>query len=94
LLLLALGVPEADVIEHYLESNKHRVARAERLAQLARAGFDPAILEPFFTVHEAYARAAIDAVTEHWGDHDAYLRQCLGIDENRLARFRDAMLVD
>lgn len=92
LILLALGVPEATVIEHYLASNEFRRNRAARLDELVRAGVDPSILEPFFLVHAAYAQAAFDAVEEHWGGIDGYLRDALQIDDDQLARFRSSML--
>lgn len=92
LMLLALGVPESTVIEHYLESNKHRRDRAERIADFARAGVDPSILEPFFGVHENYKRAALDALQQRWGGIDGYLHDGLGITEAELFRFRESML--
>jgi protein-tyrosine phosphatase len=92
LMLLALGVPEATVIDHYLESNLHRRDRTGRLAEFEAAGFDPEILQPFFDVREEYKRAALDAVEEHWGGIDNYLRDGLRITDDELARFRARML--
>jgi protein-tyrosine phosphatase len=94
LMLLALGVPERTVVEHYLESNLHRRDRSERFAEFEKAGFDLEILQPFFDVREEYKRAALDAVEQHWGGIDAYLHDGLGITESELARFRDRMLED
>jgi protein-tyrosine phosphatase len=87
-------VPEQTVIEHYLESNLHRRDRAGRLAEFEAAGFDPEILQPFFDVREEYKRAALDAVEQHWGGIDGYLRDGLRITDDELARFRARMLVD
>jgi protein-tyrosine phosphatase len=92
LLLLALDVPEEVVVEHYLESNNHRRDRAARLEELARAGVDPSVLEPFFVVREEYAHAALAALGEHWGGIDGYLRDGLRVGEDKLARFRASML--
>jgi protein-tyrosine phosphatase len=94
LLLLALGVPEQTIIEHYLESNLHRRDRSGRFAEFEAAGFDPEILQPFFDVREEYKRAALDAVEEHWGGIDGYLRDGLRITDDELERFRDRMLED
>jgi protein-tyrosine phosphatase len=94
LMLLALGVPETTIIEHYLESNLHRRDRGGRLAEFEAAGLDPEILEPFFGVREEYKRAALDAVEEHWGGIEGYLHDGLGITDDELARFRARMLED
>ncbi|HEX7095446.1 MAG TPA: tyrosine-protein phosphatase [Acidimicrobiales bacterium] len=92
LMLLALGVPEQTVIEHYLESNAHQRDRSERLAQLARAGIDPTTLQPFFEVREEYKRAALEALERSWGGIEGYLRDGLCISDEELARFRATML--
>jgi protein-tyrosine phosphatase len=92
LMLLALGVPEQTVVDHYLESNLHRRDRSDRLRQFEAAGFDMEILQPFFDVREEYKRAALDAVEQHWGGIDGYLRDGLRITDDELARFRERML--
>ena len=92
LMLLALGVPEQAVIDHYLESNLHRREQADRLAQFTSAGIDPSILEPFFGVSEEYKRAALLALEERWGGIDAYLHDGLRITDAEISRFRAEML--
>lgn len=92
LMLLTLGVPEETVIEHYLESNAHRHERSARLADLARAGVDTSLLEPFFEVRAEYKRAALEALEEMWGGIDGYIRDGLRITDDELARFRSRML--
>jgi protein-tyrosine phosphatase len=92
LMLLALGVPEQTVIDHYLESNLHRRDRSDRLKQFEDAGFDIEILQPFFDVRVEYKRAALDAVEQHWGGIDGYLRDGLRITDAELDRFRERML--
>jgi protein-tyrosine phosphatase len=91
LMLLALGVPEQTVVEHYLESNVHRRSSA-RLAELERAGIDLSILQPFFEVREEYKRAALDALEARWGGIEGYVRDGLQITDGELARFRAVML--
>lgn len=90
LMLLLLGVPEADVIEHYLESNAHR-RRARSIP--TRPGVDLELLRPFTEVRSEYARAAIDAMHEHFGDIERYVRDGLGIDDASIEKFRSQMLV-
>lgn len=92
LMLLALGVPEQTVVEHYLESNQHRHARTDRTDAFVRAGVDPDILEPFLGVREEYKRAALDALEARWGGIDAYVHDGLRITDAELASFRASML--
>ena len=95
LLLLALGVPEHTVVDHYLESNLHRRERSSaRLAEFEAAGFDIEILQPFFDVREEYKRAALEALEQHWGGIEGYIHDGLGITEVELARVRARMLED
>lgn len=90
LLLLTLGVPEDVVIEHYLESNAHRRLRPDGIANQA---VDLELLRPFMEVRAAYARAAIDAMHETFGDIDGYVRNGLAIDDASVEQFRRHMLV-
>jgi protein-tyrosine phosphatase len=90
LILLLLGVPEATVIEHYLESNNHRVNRA---TAAAAPQVDMELLRPFFEVRSQYARAALDAMHATYGGIEPYVRDGLGIDDADVARFRERMLV-
>lgn len=90
IILLTLGVPEDVVIEHYLESNKHR-RTPDRSA--LRPDIDIELLRPFFEVRAQYARASIAAMHERWGGIDGYVRDGLGIADADVARFRDHMLV-
>jgi protein-tyrosine phosphatase len=90
LLLLLLGVHEATVIEHYLESNKHR---ANRAAVATTPKVDIELLRPFFEVRSQYARAALDAMHATYGGIESYVRDGLGIADTDVTRFRERMLV-
>ncbi len=90
LILLLLGVHEATVVEHYLESNQHRVNRA---SAAAAPRVDIELLRPFFEVRAQYARAALDAMNSTYGGIEPYVRDGLGIDDVDVARFRERMLV-
>lgn len=90
LILLILGVPEDVVIEHYLESNAHRRSRPSGIANPA---VDLELVRPFMEVRAAYARAAIDAMHETFGDIGGYVRNGLAIDDTSVERFRRHMLV-
>jgi protein-tyrosine phosphatase len=90
LLLLLLGVHEATVIEHYLESNKHR---ANRATAVVAPKVDIELLRPFFEVRSQYARAALDAMHATYGGIESYVRDGLGIADADVTRFRDRMLM-
>jgi protein-tyrosine phosphatase len=89
LMLLLLGVPEPVVVEHYLESNHHR---RHAKAIPTRPGVDLELLRPFTEVRSEYARAAIDAMRQHFGDIEGYVRDGLGIDDASVEKFRAHML--
>lgn len=89
LLLLLLGVNEATVIEHYLESNQHRALRP---AVTTAPRVDIELLRPFFEVRSQYARGALDAMRATYGGIEQYVRDGLGIDDVDVARFRARML--
>jgi protein-tyrosine phosphatase len=94
LMLLALGVPDDTVIEHYLQSNRRRPEQHPRLAELERQGIDLAILRPLVEVDAAYKQSALDALQGRWGGIDGYLRDGLRVTADELSRFRDLMLVE
>ena len=86
-LLLALGVEQEHVIEHYLLSNETFDPDKQRHA----LPVDEAILEllaPLMKVRADYARAAIDAANERWGSIDAYLHEGLGLTDTHRHHLR------
>jgi protein-tyrosine phosphatase len=96
LVLLSLGVPQETVMEDYLVSNQFLSTRAgwySLLAHIASFFRTPrdevrALLE----VKPAYLEAAIDAIDRHYGNLDNYLKECLQIDGETLARLRQILL--
>ena len=80
LVLLALGVPEPEVVDHYLESNQHfEVATkppGDPLSELMR---------PLVRVEPDYVRASLDAVRDHFGGLDGYL-DALGLPSSGRSR--------
>jgi protein-tyrosine phosphatase len=89
---LALGVPREHIVTDYLLSNSYRRSRAQRLEELERAGLDPELLAPFFSVHENYINAGFAALDRMHGSPAAYLREALGIDDSSIDRFRRVMI--
>ena len=92
--LLALDVPRAAIVDHYLESNAHRRPDPDRSARLEAAGLAPDLLTPFSVVTEEYIETMFATVDDHWGGVDAYLRDALDVDDDRRAHLRQELLED
>lgn len=78
--LLTLGVPEDQVIEQYLLSNRAGAEIIERSKQQGNAWWHDA-LAPLIGVRESYIQSSFDAVTADWGDFETYLSQGLGLSD-------------
>lgn len=79
--LLALGVPEDQVVEQYLLSNRASKDIIERNRQPGSENWSQAILAPLIGVRAEYIEASFAAVREDWGDFDRYLHDGLGVSE-------------
>lgn len=94
LLLTALGVPRATVIEDYLLTNRYldpaslmaRGAPANPANPLA--GLSPEAARPLLAADPSYIGAALAVVDAHEGGAEGYLRDELGLSSNDLARLR------
>lgn len=89
---MALGVPDDQLVEHYLLSNVHRPAAGRQAHFEAALGIDVSDLVPFLQVDERYIRAALAAVDERWPSRSAYLDDALGLDASAVDRLRDELL--
>jgi len=81
LLLIALGVPEQQVVDHYLETNRH--VAASRYGEL---------LMPLATAHEDYFAEQMRVLGDSWGCFDRYWADALGLDDGHRAALRDLLL--
>lgn len=91
LLLHVAGADPATVLEDYLLTNTFSTRTREKYLGLVREhlGADKVeVYEVAMVVSEAFLQEAYDAVAEHYGDLDGYLRSGLGIDEDTLTRLR------
>ena len=89
--LLTLGVPEEEVIEQYLLSNR----AAEQIIEQAserEGGYIHDAVRPLIGVHETYIEASFTAVHEEWGDFDGYLHEGLGITDAEREAIRKNLL--
>ncbi len=89
--LLALGVPEDQVVEQYLLSNRASEEIIERQRQIGNAFWHDA-LAPLVGVREEYIQSSFDAVREDWGDFDNYLAKGLGVTDAEREALRENLL--
>lgn len=80
--LLTLGVPEEEVIEQYLLSNRAADEIIDRQRGHGREVWND-VLRPLLEVRREYIEASLEAVIEGWGSFDRYLAQGLGIDDRQ-----------
>ncbi|MEZ4282309.1 MAG: tyrosine-protein phosphatase [Myxococcota bacterium] len=78
--LLSIGVPEDQVVEQYLLSNRAAQEIIEKNRLPGREQWS-GILAPLIGVREEYIHASFEAVRQEWGDFDGYLRDGLGITD-------------
>ena len=91
--LLALDVDRDQIMADYLLSNEmRRLSRSARLDELAAAGVDPSILQPFFGVDVAYMQRAFDTLDQLYGGFERYRREALGVDNAAIDRLHRALL--
>lgn len=80
-LQLLLEVPEAAVMEDFLESRRHLAPLVEpMLAAFASRGGDPDLLAPIVDVRPGYLEAAMDEVRAAYGSIEGYFGDGLGVD--------------
>jgi protein-tyrosine phosphatase len=85
LFLLALGVPEDQVMQDYLASNVYLKDKNEkslwkmRIFSFGRA--DTEGVKPMMEVRRSYLQAAFDTMRQDYGSIDNYLRDGLGVDD-------------
>ena len=93
LLLLALGVPDDQVIEDHGLSNIYIARLLDKVYEMIESyGVDPKLVEPYFTAPRDCIEALLERLYSDYGSIDAYLVQKAGMDEATLARLRDELL--
>lgn len=93
LVLAALDVDRATIVEDYLLSNERSAAVNEKIMRaVAKRGADLDHVRPVLEVRPEYLDAAYDEADRVYGGIDGYLRAGLGLDESTLARLRAALL--
>ncbi len=96
LILRTLGVPMETVTEDFLLTNHYTAAKIERTLLVIRVmslfRADPERVRPALGVEPAFLEAAFDEIDARWGSFDRYRREALGLDDGRLAAFRELAL--
>jgi len=96
LVLLTLGVPEQTVFDDYLLSNATTAAHTERVLWFIRlrsfGRADVGRIRPLLEARREYLEAGLDELRRDFGDVDRYLREALGVDDERRAALRTALL--
>ncbi|MEV6208484.1 tyrosine-protein phosphatase [Kitasatospora sp. NPDC051914] len=92
LVLLLLGADERTVAAEYLSVGAAvQAAFAPLIEAFAAGGGDPEIADAVFGVRTAYLEAALQAVTDGWGDVESYARAGLGIKDETLDHLRERL---
>jgi protein-tyrosine phosphatase len=95
IVLTALGVPYATVLEDYLRSNDIYQARYFKLGNdLTKTGMmrEPGLLRPILELHAGYLEAAFDEIGQRFGTFSQFMNRGLGMDAQSVDRLRAALL--
>jgi protein-tyrosine phosphatase len=87
-LLMALGVPRATIVEDYALSNRYR----RDLTFQIGGSVEPEVMATLTNAHTDYLAASFRAIDEGWGSDDAFLCAALGLSEDRRNRLQEKLL--
>ncbi len=96
LVLLAVGVPEDTVMKDFLLTNHYTHDKIQKqlaliwVVSLFRSS--PNEVRPLMGVEPRYLQAGLDAMRERDGSIDAYLRNTLGLTDEKRERLKDLLL--
>ena len=96
LLLMALGVPEADVVADYSLTNHHaseiRRTSDHDMRRIKRFGFSEAAIQPLVIADPENMRLMLAHIRQNYGDIDSYLLNKAGVSPETLRVLREALL--
>ncbi|MBC2605094.1 tyrosine-protein phosphatase [Pelagicoccus albus] len=93
LILLALGVDEATILEDYMISGKVWTMPDSVVEQYAaHYGVDPIVMKQFMGTRISWMQSAFNAIKSKYGSYDAYFEEALQLDQNKLAKLRSLYL--
>jgi len=92
-LLLLLGVSDDDVMADYLLTNEQLLPAMQPLFdRFTAAGGDPDVLRSLLGARAEYLEAALEEMTARFGTIERYFEQGLGLDPERIAALRTALI--
>lgn len=89
IILAALSVPRATIVEDYVMSNRYRRDPGFHMGDRLNAP----VLNALTQAHPDYLSQAFAAIDERWGSIDSYLHDALGLTSSRRERLCDVLLV-
>lgn len=96
LLLHVLGASRADIVRDYEATNRYVASHTEDIVdQLAKYHLADKLDKSIHIINAAdprYLQAAFDAVEQHYGSLDAFVRDCLGVSDEKRATLRERYL--
>jgi protein-tyrosine phosphatase len=95
LILLALGVPRAVVMQDYMLTSRFfdPLREIDRLKKkYAMEHMDTASIMPMLEVHEVYLARALDTIDQNYESVEAYLSEALGVGRDELAELKQRYL--
>jgi protein-tyrosine phosphatase len=89
-----LGVPYDEVMEDFLESNRHvRPKYRGHVEEFAARGGDAALLDPVLGVLPEYLEASFDEVRRAYGSIEGYFADGLGLDARAQQALHDRFVI-
>jgi protein-tyrosine phosphatase len=94
-ILTALGVPKATVMQDYLLTNElTKDKNAQTIKSVTPLMQDPQLLVPLLEVRAEYLNGSFAEVKKKYGTFDGYLRKGLGVSKADLAKLKKNLLTD
>lgn len=94
-ILTALGVPKATVMQDYLLTNDlTKDKNAQTIKSVTPLMQDPQLLVPLLEVRAQYLNGSFAEVKKKYGTFDSYLRKGLGVSKADLAKLKKNLLTD
>ncbi|MBR1423755.1 MAG: tyrosine-protein phosphatase [Ruminococcus sp.] len=89
-----LGVSKEDIVADYLATNENIRDEVEQLRDLLGGSVDSSdeAIDYLFTAKQEYLETVYNVIEKEYGSFDEYLRQALGLDDDKLNRLREMYL--
>ncbi len=92
ILLTVLGVDEETILHDYMATNEHLAEHVENIVNAIEDKTEAEVIRSFWIARPDYLEAAFDEMRVRFGSVDNYLREALGLDDEKRAALRAALL--